>query len=498
MKPFLGVEKNRIAYHKASNKNTVHRSSLIVPRFNQAISNISFLNHFLIKRNNKDVTLKLTAINSHGTIVDSLSIAIDEPKVYSFDLESLFEEEPSIKQYLVEFYSNKNIFFPFPAVMVNHIGNDFTNSVHSYSRVLNDVFENDTVNKHQVCESLIDVTIDENHDTFLNFVTGPFAVKDNMQISLVNKTSNLTIDLPVEMARMSNKNFYLSDIVEGKSLNSTENLILKISQPKQDLFYGRLLSGRINKKTSSFSANHSYYDSSSTGEYFDSAVSMRSFPYFSKCLNRVTMYPIMSPSLLNVFIEVYEGNSVFKSEAQIIKSPSDSLITFDIDKIVSNSGFANVTLFKVIAKSIGGGIPTRVSHQLIYGEKKSHSKLYCSIAVSLYNEQIFTPANKTGLTWGQVLIDHNYYTRLGICFDSDSDDKDEVSIEFYGKSGLLKSLKQELSPAAALIFDTDFFASFDVEREFIWFIAKSTSAKLHADSFHTHRLSHNSSGEHSF
>lgn len=498
MKPFSGVEKNRIAYHKDGNKNTVHRSSLIVPRFNQAVSNISFLNHFLIKRNNKDVTLKVTAINSHGTIAGSLSIVIDEPKVYSFDLESLFEGEPSINQYLVEFYSNKNLFIPFPAVMVNHIGNDFTNSVHSYNRVLNDVFENDTVNKHQVCESLIDVTIDENHDTFLNFVTGPFAVKDKMQLSLVNKKSNLTKDLPVEMARMSNKNFYLSDIVEGQSLKSTENLILKVLQPKQDLFYGRLLSGRINKKTSSFSANHSYYDSSSTEEYSDNAVSMRSYPYFSNCLNRVTMYPIMSPSLLNVFIEVYEGNSVFKSEAQIIKSPSDSLITFDVDRIVSDSGFTNVTLFKVIATSIDGNIPTRVSHQLVYGEKKSHSKLYCTIAISLHNEQTYTPANKTGLTWGQVLIDHNYYTRLGICFDSNSGDKEEVSIDFYGKSGLLKSLKQELSPAASLIFDDEFFASFDIEREFIWFVAKSISAKLQADSFHTHRLSHNSSGEHSF
>ena len=44
-----------------------------------------------------------------------------------------------------KFYSDKNLFIQFPAVMINHIGVDFINSVHSYNRVLNDVFEDDKV-----------------------------------------------------------------------------------------------------------------------------------------------------------------------------------------------------------------------------------------------------------------------------------------------------------------------------------------------------------------
>ena len=85
MKSFKEVEKNRVNYHKSHNTNTVHRSSLIVPKLFQATSNISFLNHFLIKRNNKNIALKITAINSQGCSYDSLTIAIDETKVYSFD-----------------------------------------------------------------------------------------------------------------------------------------------------------------------------------------------------------------------------------------------------------------------------------------------------------------------------------------------------------------------------------------------------------------------------
>ena len=97
MKAFKDVEANRIAYHKSKNKNTTHRSSLIVPRFNQAISNISFINHFLLKRNNKNVTLKITAINDNGMLQDSLSLEINEPKVYTFDLEDFFAEVLNIK-----------------------------------------------------------------------------------------------------------------------------------------------------------------------------------------------------------------------------------------------------------------------------------------------------------------------------------------------------------------------------------------------------------------
>ena len=116
MKPFLDVEKNRIRYHKSTKTNTVHRSSLIVTRFNQAVSNISFLNHFFLKRNNRDVVLKITAINDAGILEDSISFEINEPIVYSLDLENLFNKSSKIKEYLVEFYSDKNLFIPFPAV----------------------------------------------------------------------------------------------------------------------------------------------------------------------------------------------------------------------------------------------------------------------------------------------------------------------------------------------------------------------------------------------
>ena len=495
MKSFKEVEKNRVNYHKSHNTNTVHRSSLIVPKLFQATSNISFLNHFLIKRNNKNIALKITALDDHGFAYNSLTIPIDETKVYSFDLEDLFDNHSSIKEFLIEFYSDKNLYIPFPAVMVNHIGVDFINCVHSFNRVLNDIFEDDNVNKFTVNESSIDITVDEEYDTFFNFASGPFSVNDNLSISVSDDIDKLVKDLPIKINRLSNKNFYLSNIFSKKLIDKQT---LKVLQPKQSLFYGRLLAGKFNKKTLAFSANHSYYDSSSTKEYFDNRASMRAYPYFKNCLNKVVMYPIMSPSIMSVKIEIYDGKSVFCSSAQKIESPSNNLIEFDIDELVASSNLENVSMFKLIATSTNGNIPTRVNHQLIYGSINSKSKLNSSINVSLFNEEIYTPTQKTGLTWGQVLIDDDYESRLGICYNISNGDSDELSIDFYNESGLIKSIKRQLLPTESLIFDNDFFSNFIIRREFLWFVVKSNRADIQAQTFHYHRLSHNSSGEHSF
>ena len=494
MKPFKDVEANRLNYHKFTDKNTVHRSSLIVPKFDQATSNISFINHFLLKRNNRNVVLKITALNCKGIIKDSLSIEINEMKVYSFDLENFFEKASDIKEYLIEFYSDKNLFIPFPAVMINHIGNDFVNSVHSYNRILNDIFEDDKVNQQKVFESSIDVSIDDDYDTFFNFASGPFKVKSNLQISLIEQGKNFK-KIPITMNRLTNKNIFLSDFYKQPYKTKA---ILKILQPEQALFYGRLLAGKINKKTKAFSANHSYYDSSSTNEYFDNGVSTRTYPFYNNCLNKIVMYPIMSPSNLIVFVEIYSNGETYRSHTQTIKSPSNNSISFDVNTIVKKSGFINVSLFKVIATSSNSKIPTRVNHQLIYGNKDSTSKLRSSINVSLINSSVYNAPLKKGLTWGQILVSKSYESRLGICFNNNSGSPDTVSVDFYTKDKLFKSVKRKLNPNDSLIFENNFFNKLNFPNEFIWYVVKSSRPDLQANSFHYHLQSGNASGEHSF
>ena len=234
MKSFLEVEKNRVAYHSNPNKNSVHRSSLLVPKFDWCSTNITFLNHFLLKRNYKEVSLKITAIDVSGNLFDTLLIFIDEPKVYSFDLDDLFDSSNQINEYLIEFFSEKNLFIPFPAVMVNHIGNDFINVVHSYNRVLNDIFENDIINKKHVSEASVDIQLDDKHDTFFNFASGPFNFEGEIAVEALTKSGCVCNHFPIKSERLTNKNYFLSEIFPKVQSTSLNGATIKILQPKDE------------------------------------------------------------------------------------------------------------------------------------------------------------------------------------------------------------------------------------------------------------------------
>ena len=336
--------------------------------------------------------------------------------------------------------------------------------------------------------------IDKNYDNFFNFTSGLFEINNKLKLSLGK--NKIVKSVPLKLKKLNNKNYYLSNILKKNITNKDKTL--KILQPKQNLFYGRLLAGIIDKKTKAFSANHSYYDSSSTKEYFDNSISERSYPYFNNSLNRITMYPIMSPSLLDVHIEVTKGDKKFKSEIQTIKSPGESPITFDVDELINKYNLKDISLFKVVAISNNKKIPTRVNHQLIYGEKDSISKLLCSINTSLINKKVFIPKNKKGLTWGQIIINDDYESKLGISFSSNNGPKENVSIDFYGKNGKINTINNSLDPKESIILDNNFFNKLKINNEFVWFVAKSNRPDLTANSFHYHKNTGNASGEHSF
>ena len=98
------------------------------------------------------------------------------------NLKKLFEESnKKINYFIIEFFSQNNLFIPFPAVMINHNNNNFCNLVHSYNRILNDIFEDDK-NSMNVPESSFEKFIDKKHDTFFNFSTGIYDFQGKIKI----------------------------------------------------------------------------------------------------------------------------------------------------------------------------------------------------------------------------------------------------------------------------------------------------------------------------
>ena len=469
---------------------------MLAPKLENSTTWISFLNHFLIKRNYKKVACKITAIDTKGIDISSVLLNIEEPIVYSINLDELFETDLEVSEYMIEFFSENNLFIPFPAVIVNHEGEGFFNVVHSFNRVLNDCFENDSINANHVSESSIDVLVNRDYDTFFNFVSGPIPLPEKIEVSLKTENNTFKKEIFVDQKKLTNKNYFISEIFNTQDINN--DAVLIISQPKQQMFYGRLLSGIIEKKTKAFSANHSYYDSSSTEEYFDNCISQRTYPFFKDYYNGVTFYPIMSPSNINVHIEYLLNGKIIKSKSWSLKSPGNKSLNININEIIGDHNKHFVSAFNVVAcTSNDDKIPTRVNHQIQYS-RDSSSKLKSSVNNSLFNSEIFVPKGKTGMAWGQVMVNPNYSSNLGLCFGFIGGQEEDIEVEIYSDKGKFLNLNRKLIPGEAFILNQDDFDLKSNKTNYLWFVAKSKRSDLVAQSFHTHLETGHSSGEHNF
>lgn len=504
MKSFKEVEAARRAYHRDGALNSVHRSSLTVPEIEGSQATISFINHFLLKRNYPNVGCRITALDRSGHRIESRLLNIDEPRVYTVPLSGMVSKP--VGGYLVEFFAAENLFIPFPAVMVNHHGPHHHNSVHAYNRILNDVFEDDAINADSVSEASIDVHVDEATDTFAVFTAGPQPCNGKLKVELTTASGKHSAEIALEVARLCSQEISLRRTFPN--LPPTISGTLKLKQPSQFLFYGRMLTGN-RRNDDTFSANHSYYDSSASLEYWnDDQPSLRLYPFFRHIDNKVRMYPIMSPGRLKIGIEAYDrdGSTLATIDAGSISSPSGQPLDFSVNQLCDAAGInhGDVTAFLVRATPEGGKTPTRVNHQLVHSSLSAKS-LNASVNVSLTNANVFIPKGKTGFAWGQIPVGSAVESILGIVGNSPRGDGATLDVTLYDEQGTLGTRAFKLTEAAAVHIDT---AEIDSWRQrddtdtgdisYVWYTATAKRPDLTGYVVTRHLASGHFSGEHSF
>lgn len=505
MKKYKEVDETRRAYHKNPTINSVHRSSLMVPEISGTNVDISFLNHFLLKRNYQNVACKVTPIDTKGQKIESQLYSIDKPIVYTIPLSGMVEKP--VSSYLVEFFAAENLFIPFPAVMINHKGNGFINQVHSYNRVLNDVFEDDAINSTQVSEASVDLILEKNIDTFLLFSAGPVECHGPLEVEVLTDSQqvfkkNYVIDLP----RFGVKKISMRDTF--RDMPNGVKGVLKAKQPRQFLFYGRMLTGQC-LEDGTFSANHSYYDSSTIPEYWeDGKPSQRSYPFFSPLNNIIRMYPIMSPSKLNLSISLHTSDGSILKESLIgdLTSPDNHYLDVNVNSIVIQAGINlnDVSSFSVIVRTDPNGkMPTRVSHQIVYGK----SGLNTSINISLYNSNTFVPRDKKSFKWGQTIIGKDFDSFVGIVADAGENPNvkaHDVLVKFYGSEGEIATRNWNIPNGGSINFEVGKELSSELRKsqinplEYIWCTAESKNYGINYFSTAYNKITQNFSGDHGF
>lgn len=497
MKKLRAVEQTRREYYADAQSNTVHRSSLLVPVLPNSEVSISFLNHFLIKRRNLSIGCRITAIDKIGKRIVSRLLPIDEPRVYTIQLQREFC--PSASSFVVEFFSSNNLFIPFPAVMINHRCADSYSTVHSFNRVLNDVFEDDEINAVQVQECGIDVALSENVSTFFVVAAGNNDLRGSVTVQFMNPDVSLQHTTDIHVPRLSQQLFVLDDIVPDWPKSRGTVLI---EQPKQAQFYGRMFVGQITK-SGAFVGNHSYYDNSHVeGEYWDDAsVSMRTYPLLPDIAAAVRVYPTQSPSSISFKIRfnAIDGSELGTTDQYVLLSPGKEFLDLDVRQLLHNcvSKSATATSFSVIARPTAGNTPTRLNHQLIY----STSELESSINISLLNFNVIHSAVKPRTTWGQLIYSSSYETWLALANDGREEPESSVDIRFFSENGLIATVPLTIPQSSAQCLNLAEIIPLresDSDDDFVWYEFESSNHFISAYSVCRHLLSGHCIGEHSF
>ena len=111
----------------------VFRSSAIFPVFLNKFLNckINFLSYWMVKKKIKEVSCVYSIRDKNGKIVIKKSSLITSTKNYEISLKDLLKKKNFIGSIEIEFFSSKNLVFPFPAVIINYLGEQSSRFVHT-------------------------------------------------------------------------------------------------------------------------------------------------------------------------------------------------------------------------------------------------------------------------------------------------------------------------------------------------------------------------------
>lgn len=507
MKPLQNIEFTRLGYHLDTQIDTVQRSSLLAPELRRVLpgfrADVGFSNHFLLKRGYEHVACRVTAVGLDGRVVASRTHRVDEPRVYVLELSEMSSEP--IENYIIEFHSSENLYIPFPAAVVNHRSSTFLNSVHSYNRILNDVFEDDAINAVRVREASIDVLVDDDVDTFALFTAGPTPCRGSLEFALERPGQSLRAEVPVDLPRLTNQWISLEKVF-GEAAHGKGGL-LTVQSPAQPMFYGRLLAGMHSKSDNAIAANHSFYDCSDVSEYCsDGRPSERTYPLIDGFGTSVRLYPIFSPSELCAALDFFDerGREIGSFDAGRIESPSVDAIDLSVDDAKDAAKAAGATALRFRVWPTSGGTPSRVNHQIVWHDPGSRSPLAASVAISLRNPNHFKSERKAGLIWGQCAVHQDLDTRVGLVFDEPAlAGGEELELSLLSEQGEVYRNAYKLAPGAGSCVDPaklvpDLVPRGDARPHYLWYWAESPRPDLAGYSVTRHHKSLHCSGEHYF
>lgn len=405
------------------------RSSAIFPVIHLPgiTSRILFMGYWILKRNIREIAAVATLRSNKGSLLFRKNFSVTEPKTYRLELTDFLHEAglPSDTHFIgsleIEFFSIINLVFPYPAVVINYYGPQFSTVVHTAQRVYNDFDDMRRNSQTEVPESGFNLYADEEREPFIGLINGAEAVEDaKFSIEFFN-TRHETLKQEINLGNLNP--YETRMLYPAQEIPLKDFLHGKVGAGKArfhvNWIYPRLVVGNIHKGLPALSITHTYYDC--TNAISDSDYWLPARPEWHPAsllvpalvtqnhFTNIYFYPIYSTTSFTVDVEIYDAAGQLRCSEQnvlFITTPSQEFYPLNLKNIcLKHNILLNEELAaRIIARSPDGKrLPARIKLGLDIGETSLN--MPCNICTNL---QPFNPpleSKPKSFRWAPLLND---------------------------------------------------------------------------------------------
>lgn len=387
-----------------------------------------FMGYWMEKRQIKEVSCVSTLRDLKGEVLCRTSQVIRDTRSYRIEVSTLLElagrnpQEEFEGSMELEFFSGVNIFFPYPACIVNYYGPGFSSVVHTAQRVYNDVEDFRENSEVTVPESGFNLYASQDLEPFLSIINGCEEQRDSVLDMEFFNAQGESFFHSHDLGRLRP---YETRLIYPKRLCDLEGFLQGDVGAAKIRFavnwiYPRLIAGNLQHSLNAVNITHSYYDctdAETEGDYWmdphpdwNGASLMVPCHLTGERFTTCYFYPILSPSTNLIDVELYNHQGYLlgrKKEALRLAAPMKTYQKISLKHLCKelHLPLENVHSARIIANpSEGSSIPARIKIALDMG--LNHKALPCNICTNLHPFNIKAEAKPHCFRWGPLLADH--------------------------------------------------------------------------------------------
>jgi len=330
----------------------VFRSSAIFPiLINDLLDcKVQFLSYWFIKNKIKEITCIYSLRDSDGTEVHKEEIIINYTKAFELSIKNLLKKINyknffNIGSLEIEFFSSRNLVFPFPAVTINYFSKNCSSFVHTCGRIYNNLQDKIENSKQIVPESGFDISPSQLFRPFFSFVNGPSKLfNEKLLITIINNKGGRLIKIIKFncIKEYETKFIFFLSQKEKIFLNNQKGSVS--IRHNFNSFFPRFLCGNFKKEMDSVSLTHTYYDLSKN----KNSDNFWKNPSKLKCYDSIVVFPFFKNKNLTNELSIYPNilkSSKFDIEAQLISHDGKIQLTKKLLTVDNNLKFMRTINF---------------------------------------------------------------------------------------------------------------------------------------------------------